>query len=161
MLADRPDTGKAISFGVEAADSLKGKVGRAIAWFGIVREIKELEGGKHELTVQHTYYDGLNDQHMQLASINGAGDFTIICDKFNPDLTRHCLIRVIGKVTEEKEGIPTVTPEYLRVWRQGDFAFMDYGKDASNPQWIKLRKHRGPIYSPEPNAEYYREILGD
>ena len=70
-------------------------------------------------------------------------------------------IDISGKVTDEKDGVPAVTPDYLRVWRQGDFAFMDYGKDASNPKWIKLRHRRGPIYDPEPNDNYYREVLGN
>jgi hypothetical protein len=157
----KPDMGKQVGFGTKEADSLVGKTGKVVAWFGIVREIKPLGKGA-ELLVEHKYFDGLNDGHMQLASIFGAGDFRARLAATHPDLGKHCLVRIIGKVTEQKDKLPMVEAIYVRVWRKGDFAFMDYGKDASNERWVKLRQKTGPgVYSSEPDEDYYKALLGD
>jgi hypothetical protein len=40
------------------------------------------------------------------------------------------------------------------------FAFMAYGNDKSNPQWVKVRKmDKDDIYSSEPDDRYYEERL--
>lgn len=158
----KPDAGKPTGFGTKEPDSLKGKKGSFIAWFGIVREIKKAEGGGVEMLIEHKYYDGLNDFHMQLASLFGAGDFKVTVQKPHEELKRLCLISVIGKVVDEKDGVPIIASDYIRVWRKGDYAFMDYGVDASNEKWVKLRK-RTPreAYDPSPDDAYYKEILGE
>jgi hypothetical protein len=63
-------------------------------------------------------------------------------------------------VTDEVDGVPTVKADYIRVWHLGDFTFMDYGADASNERWKKLRQKVDLIYNPEPDATYYEKLLG-
>lgn len=156
-----PDIGKPVGFDTTEADSLSGKIGKHIAWFGIVREITPAGKGV-ELLLEHKYFDGLNDGHMQLTSIYGAGDYRAMLAGNHADLGKHCLVRIIGKVTAEKDKVPQVQAVYVRVWRKGDYAFMDYGKDASSERWVKLRQKTGPeVYSPDPDAGYYKALLGD
>jgi len=141
------------------AGTLKGYKDKVVAWFGIVRELPV--GKDQPYLIEHRYYDGLNDDHMQLASLNGAGDFRLLAADPKTEIKHLCLVRVIGTVTEEKDGVPTVKANYIRVWNLGDFAFMDYGKNGGNPRWRKLLK-RDPAdtYSPEPDAKYYEDLLG-
>ncbi len=97
---------------------------------------------------------------MQLSSIFGAGDFRLTATDAKNQISRHCLIRVIGTVSAEKDGTPTLKADYVRVWRMGDYAFMDYGADASNARWKKLREGVTFYYSSEPDAKYYEKLLG-
>jgi hypothetical protein len=50
-----------------------------VGWFGIVWEIKE--DAMHNqtlLTVEHKYFDGLTDAHIEALSFNGGGDFRAV-----------------------------------------------------------------------------------
>ncbi len=142
--------------------TLKGKPGRRVAWFGIVRNVQE-EKGKNEtrLKVEMTYFDGLTDLHMQIVSLYGAGDFEAIVPGTGHGIKRLSLVRVYGKVVGENAGIPLVAARFVRVWDWGLFAFMDYGQDKSEPQWVKLRKvAKLEIYSSRPNKQYYERRIG-
>ncbi|MCB1275411.1 hypothetical protein [Prosthecobacter sp.] len=156
--AKKPDMGGDNGFGAKKAGTLLGFKGKLVSWFGIVREIPE--GGKGTFLIENKYYDGLNDAHMQLASLYGAGDFRVEAVDSKKQIKHHCLVRVIGDVTGEKEGAPVVKAQYIRVWNLGDFAFMDYGVDASNERWVRLRQKVNLVYSPSPDAAYYEKLLG-
>ncbi|MEK7952317.1 hypothetical protein [Luteolibacter soli] len=138
--------------------SLLGKTGKLISWFGIVRELPAKPS--EPFLIEHKHYDGLNDDHIQLASLYGVGDFKVTASDPRGNLKRLSLVRVIGTVTGEKDKIPTVKADYIRVWHLGDFTFMDYGADATNEKWKKLRQKVDLIYSPQPDAKYYEKLLG-
>jgi hypothetical protein len=151
LKSGRPDT-----------SSLKGLVGKRIAWFGIVREVVE-ETAKNEtrLTVEMKYFDGLTDLHQQIVSIFGAGDFHVVIPGTGHAIKRLSLVRVYGEVASETDGIPTVAAQFVRVWDWKLFAFMFYGKDQSNPRWVKLRQvDTFSVYSSAPNEDYYELRLG-
>lgn len=142
--------------------TLLGKVGQYVGWFGIVREIhRDKENEMTRLLIEMKYFDGLTDLHLQVVSIYGAGDFTITMPGEISNIPILSLIRVYGMVVKEKNGIPEVRPEYIRVWNWGLFTFMEYGKDKSNPKWLKLRKlHKKRVYSSIPDQKYYEDRLG-
>lgn len=152
------DTGGDKGFDAKKAGSLLGKTGKLVSWFGIVRELPSKAG--EPFLIEHKHFDGLNDFHMQLASLFGVGDFKVAALDPKGDLKRLSLVRVIGTVTGESEGVPTVKADYIRVWNLGDFAFMDYGTDATNERWKKLRQKVPLIYTSEPDAAYYEKLLG-
>jgi len=140
------------------AGSLLGKRDKLISWFGIVRILPTKEGDT--FLVEHKHYDGMNDYHIQLASLFGLGDFKVAAKDTKGAIKPLSLVRVIGTVVDEAGGIPTVKADYIRVWHLGDFAFMDYGVDATNERWKKLRKVVGMIYTPTPDDAYYESLLG-
>lgn len=156
--AKNPDRGTGNAFGAKTAGTLVGCQGKLVSWFGIVRELPTKEGGT--FLIEHKYFDGLNDFHIQLASIYGAGDFRVAAEDPKSAIKRLCLVRIIGTVTEEKEGVPTVKADYIRIWNMGDYTFMDYGKDATAERWKKLRQEVKLIYDPTPDAAYYEKLLG-
>lgn len=153
-----PDSGGDTGFSAHKPGSLIGHTGKLVSWFGIVRELPAKAGDT--FLIEHKYYDGLNDYHIQLASLFGAGDFRLAAADPASAIKRLSLLRVIGTVTGEKEGVPTIKAEYVRVWHLGDFTFMDYGFDATSERWKKLRQAVSLIYNPEPDAAYYGKLLG-
>ncbi len=158
--AKRPDfdVGGDTGFNAKKPGSLLGKTGKLISWFGIVRVLPGKAG--ETFLIEHKHFDGLNDFHMQLASLYGVGDFRVAAADSKGQIKRLSLVRIIGTVTGEADGVPTVKADYIRVWHLGDFAFMDYGADATNEQWKKLRQKMGLVYTPSPNAAYYEKLLG-
>jgi hypothetical protein len=148
--------------GSQKTESLRGKPGRRIAWFGIVREVKEDKPGDvTRLLVEMKYFDGLTDLHQQIVSINGAGDFRVVVPGIGHKIKRLELVRACGAVASEKDKIPEVKAEYVRCWDWGQFAFMPYGQDKSNPEWVKLRKRETiAVYESRPEEQYYEELLG-
>jgi hypothetical protein len=138
------------------------QAGVYVGWFGIVREaVQDTKSGNLTLTLEHKYFDGLVDLHQMIVSIHGAGDFTASIHKKNAAIPPLALVRVYGKVAKDKAGAPTVTAEFVRVWDWGLFAFMDYGKDKSNPKWVSLRMlPEDKSYAAAPKDEYYESLLG-
>lgn len=156
--AKNPDRGTGGNFGAEKAGTLTGYNGKLISWFGIVRELPTKADGT--FLVEHKYFDGLNDFHIQLASLYGAGDFRVVASDPKGVIKRLSLVRIIGTVFGEKDGVPTVKADYVRIWNLGDYTFMDYGVDASAERWKKLRQKMKLIYNPSPDAGYYEKLLG-
>jgi hypothetical protein len=98
-----------------------------------------------------------------VVSLYGAGDFQVfIPGKVTAEqIPKLALIRVYGKVADGDATRPVVVPEYIRVWDWGRFTFMDYGKDKSNPAWVKLRKiDPDDVYDSRVSKEYYEARLG-
>ncbi|HET6202409.1 MAG TPA: hypothetical protein VFI25_06370 [Planctomycetota bacterium] len=145
--------------------SIRGKKEKVVTWFGIVRRItaegKE-EDAPRTLLVENKYFDGLVDTHLLVLSFNGGGDFAVKVGKSKEKIDPLVLVRVYGKVIEEKGGVPTVRADYVRVWPWTTFAFIGaYGEDRSNPEWRKLCKvDLEDIYEPLPDGKYYVERLG-
>jgi len=159
---------------------LPARAGKRVAWFGIVRGIQRRPDGRHELLLEHKYFDGLTDLHILALSFNGAGDFKAVVAADNElPLKPLMLVRVYGVVAKPakdespaaKAGEPkdaagpalmTVNAEYVRGFHWKTFTFLDtYGKDQSNPRWRELCKvELDQIYNPYPNEEYYQLRLG-
>src|SRR3981189_2358678 len=57
---------------------LKQQIGEYVGWFGIVRTA-EYDAAKSQtnLLIEHKYFDGMTDLHLQIVSIYGAGDFHV------------------------------------------------------------------------------------
>jgi hypothetical protein len=142
--------------------SLAGQKKKRVAWFGIIREVSEDKDKKEtRLLVEMKYFDGLTDLHQQIVSICGAGDFRLVIPGTGHKLKKLSLVRVYGRVSDEEKGVPTVSADFVRAWDWGLFAFMPYGKDNSNPDWVKLRKVQPEdVYRVTPNSQYYADRLG-
>ncbi len=140
------------------------QAGEYVRWFGIVRSLNfDATRDQTLLLVEHKYFDGLTDIHLQVVSLYGAGDFQVsLPGKVTVEqLPRLGLICVYGKVTAADSTPPLVVPEYVRVWDWGLFTFMDYGIDKSNAAWTKLRKIRpDDVYDSRVSKEYYEARLG-
>lgn len=155
-------TEKELAADSDDVDSLQQFGAKRVSWFGIVREVSaDTEKAETELLVEMKYFDGLTDTHLQIVSIYGAGDFRVVIPGVEHKIERLSLVRIYGKVEANPGAVPKLTADYVRVWNWGLFAFMDYGKDKSNPQWIKLRKVAADdMYSSSPNRRYYEQRLG-
>jgi hypothetical protein len=145
--------------------SIRGRKGKYVSWFGIVRKIardKKDEDSPRTLTVEHKYFDGLTDTHIMALSFNGGGDFALRLGKSKVMIDELVLVRAYGKITEEKDNVPTLEAEYLRVWPWKTFTFiLAYGKDASNGEWRKLNTVKlDDIYDAYPGDKYYEKRLG-
>lgn len=152
-----------LASGSAKIEKLTGNVDQRVAWFGIVREVKEnMEASKTQLVVEMKYFDGLTDMHLQIVSINGAGDFEVTIPGVGHKVKPLSLVRVYGKVAAERDGVPEVSAEFVRAWDWRQFAFMPYGKDRSNPKWVKLRKVEDEldVYTSNPTDVYYEKLLG-
>jgi hypothetical protein len=142
--------------------SIANKLNKNIGWYGIIRKIEELPGGKETLlTVQHTYQDGQTDSHMMTVSFSGDGDFKARLKGTKLPLLPLRLVAVYGKVTKYDGKVPEVAADFVKEWDWRRFTFMDYGKQNSNPEWTKLNKvDMKKIYHPYPTLSYYYERLG-
>ena len=143
--------------------SITGKTGTYVGWFGIVREIKELESqAKTELLIEMKYFDGLTDEHIMAVSFNGAGDFKAILSGTDLGIEHLSLVKVYGFIKNEVKSVPEIEADYVRHWDWGTFTFiMAYGKQKGNTKWRKLNKvPLERIYSAFPDKKYYEDRLG-
>lgn len=146
--------------------AIKGKkAGTAVSWFGIVRRVTKPDKAKDEfeLLVDHKYFDGLTDTHIMTTSCYGGGDFKVRVRGKTPPVARTlALVRVYGRVVEEKDGATVLDADYVRVFPWRTFCFlMAYGEDRTNPDWTKLRKVKvDDIYDPYPDDAYFEDRLG-
>ena len=141
--------------------AIKGKKGKAVSWFGIVREVKT-EKDRHEILLDHKYFDGLTDTHIMALSFHGSGDFKATLQAKELKLETLVLARVYGTVEDEKEGVPSLKATYLRVFPWKTFTFLAcYGEDRTNEKWKKLCTiDEEKIYNPWPDDDYYVKRLG-
>jgi hypothetical protein len=144
------------------AYTLAGQAGQYVGWFGIVRTItSDAVTKRTTLLIQHLYYDGLSDADLQVVSYYGAGDFTVSISGSVPPIPKLALVRSFGHVAKDATGGAVIAPEFMRVWTWGQFTFMDYGLDKTNPAWVRLRKVKGEdAYSSRPDREFYVQRLG-
>jgi hypothetical protein len=146
--------------------SIRGKEGKFVSWFAIVRGISQPEAGEKKITLllEHKYFDGLTDCHIMMVSQSGDGDFRAKLEGDAEAIPALSLVRVYGTVVEEKDKVPEVAVEYIRVWPWLTFTLTDLGAgDHNNPRWTKFCKpcKGGRIYNPYPTEAYYRAILGE
>ncbi|HKV60432.1 MAG TPA: hypothetical protein VJO16_00845 [Candidatus Acidoferrum sp.] len=145
---------------------IQDKKGKYVSWYGIVRGISRSPSGGEKLTLllEHKYFDGLTDCHIMMVSHSGSGDFQANLEGNGEAIPALALVRVYGTVVEEKDRVPQIAVDYIRVWPWLTFTLTDLGAgDRSNPRWLKYCKRckGGRVYDPYPNEKYYREVLGD
>jgi hypothetical protein len=145
--------------------SIHGKTGKYVSWFGVVRGINSAPqtGGDVTLLLENKFFDGMTDCHIMLVSHAGGGDFRAMLNIDPATIPALALVRIYGRVVSEKDKIPVISTEYIRIWPWMTFTFTDLGPDDSgNPRWAKYASGKGGrIYNPYPNDSYYRHILGD
>jgi len=143
--------------------TLRGKKGKYVSWFGVVRGISAA-GSKLSLLVEQKYFDGMTDCHIMLVSRSGGGDFRATIEAAPEQVPALALVRVYGTVTDETGQVPQVAADYIRVWPWLTFTFTDLGaEDRSNPRWVKYCSlcKSGRVYRPYPDEAYYFQVLGD
>lgn len=144
--------------------SIRNHDAQYIGWFGIVRKIT-IDQERHEtrLLVEHKYFDGLTDSHLQALSFNGSGDFEAILIGNEHKMEELQLVKVYGRVTDKKtDGVPTIEVNFARAWAWGTFTFiMASGAQRGSEEWRKLNTiPLDDIYSSRPNDNYYIARLG-
>jgi hypothetical protein len=146
--------------------TIHGKQGKFVSWYGIVRGISRPQQGEDKFTLllEHKFFDGLTDCHIMMVSQSGSGDFQAKIEGNPESIPALSLVRIYGTVIEEKEKVPQVVVDYIRVWPWLTFTLTDLGAgDESNPRWAKYCKpcKGGRIYNPYPDEKYYLRVLGD
>jgi len=140
------------------------RAGRYVGWFGIVRQIAEDVTGKQTvLTVEHKYFDGLTDSHIQALSFNGSGDFLAVLNGPGHEIPLLALVNVYGTVAPAAVGrLPRVDSAFVRVWHWGTFTFLDdWGQQRGSQRWRQLNQVAlDDIYEPYPSRVYYEQRLG-
>jgi len=137
-----------------------------VGWFGIVRGIEEDAGANRTvLTVEHKYFDGLTDAHLQAVSFNGSGDFLAALAGTGHRIPPLSLVKVYGTVAKGEEGaLPQIDAVFVRDWHWGTFTFLAaYGAQHGSEEWRKAnRVPLDEIYEawPHPCHHYYEERLG-
>lgn len=144
--------------------SLAGKEGRNVGWFGIVRDISEDKtADRTTLLVEHKYFDGLTDAHIQAVSFNGGGDFRAVLHGVDCGIRPLTLVKIYGNVAKVDAGeLPLLEAAFIRQWHWGTFTFLAaHGKQSGSDKWRKLnRVELDDIYEPYPNDAYYEQRLG-
>jgi hypothetical protein len=140
------------------------KSGVFVGWFGIVRKIEADEKKKQAvLTVEHKYFDGLTDAHIQAVSFNGSGDFEVVLKGTKTGIKPLSLVRVYGKAQTAKDAaLPLIQADFVREWPWGAFTFLSaYGEQRGSEEWRKLNTvPLEKIYDPYPKTVYYVQRLG-
>lgn len=135
-----------------------------VGWFGIVRHVEVREGENQTiLLVEHKYFDGLTDAHIQALSFNGSGDFTVVLSGIGYKIEPLSLVKVYGVASIlNAESKPTINAEFVRNWHWGTFTFiMASGEQRGSEKWRKLNSvDLDAIYDPYPDDEYYEQRLG-
>lgn len=163
----RLDKNEVATGGLAGAYDIAARNGKFVGWFGVVRDVAEdAAAGTTTLLVEHKYFDGLTDTHIQSLSFDGSGDFHAVLRGTGYGIPRLSLVKVYG-TAEMKRGTPeqpvgTVTAEFVRNWDWGAFTFMfaEGGQDG-NPRWRALNTVApDDIYDPYPDEAYYVSRLG-
>jgi hypothetical protein len=161
----KPDANEQATGSFTAEYDIHKKQEKYVSWFGIVRGALDAKpSGSMTLLLEQKYFDGLTDCHIMLVSHAGSGDFQATLGPIDGEILPLTLVRVYGKVDSEKNGVPHLAVEYVRVWPWGTFTFTDMGPgDKGNPEWAKFCQicKKGRIYNPYPDRNYYLGMLGD
>lgn len=147
-----------------AAYDIHKKMKHYARWFGIVRGIDNRTNGATTLLLENKFFDGMTDCHIMMVSREGGGDFTAVLGRPEASFAPLTLVRVYGRVSGEKDGIPQIDAEFVRVWPWLTFTFTDLGpgQDHSNPRWAAYCQIcKSDLYNPYPDEEYYLNVLGD
>lgn len=157
--------GEAVNGSAADVYSIHGKTNKYIGWFGIVRGISAADAnGSVKLLVEHKFFDGSTDCRIMVVAQSGGGDFVADVRMDPAMFPPLALARIYGVVIGEKDHLPQVFVQYVRVWPWHTFTFTEFGPaDASNPRWGKYA-HTAPgwkAYNPSPTEDYYRTMLGD
>ena len=135
-----------------------------VGWFGIVRNITvDIERHETRLLIEHKYFDGLTDAHLQALSFNGSGDFEAILSGDEHQIEELQLVKVYGTVTDKKsDKLPSLKVDFALDWAWGTFTFiMAHGTQRGNEEWRKLNTiPLDDIYSSRPDEKYYIARLG-
>lgn len=140
------------------------KDGRYVGWFGIVRDISEDEPTRRTtLTIEHKYFDGLTDSHIQAVSYNGSGDFRAVLRGVGHQIEPYTLVKVYGLASVGlAKDIPQIETLFVRNWHWGTFTFLAaYGTQRGSEKWRKLNQvELDDIYDLYPGYDYYTKRLG-
>jgi hypothetical protein len=140
------------------------RAGRYVGWFGVVRLIEEDASSQQTmLTIEHKYFDGLTDAHIQALSFNGSGDFLAALNGPGHEIPLLSLVKVYGIVAiTAVDGLPRVEAQFVRVWHWGTFTFLDdWGDQRGSQRWRQLNQVAlDDIYEPYPSRVYYEQRLG-
>lgn len=134
-----------------------------VSWYGIVRGISRVKDGHWRLLLEHKFFDGMTDCHIMLVDISGSGDFYADVEAGDLAVSALALVRVYGTIKGQVEGVPRLSTDFIRVWPWLTFTFSHFAaKDRTNSRWkdVCSIRHRD-IYTPWPNEDYYRAVLGD
>lgn len=149
-------------------DSYKihGKAGKYVGWFGIVRGISADAGNGKELTLllDQKYFDGMSDCHIMLVNYWGGGDFKVKMTGDAAAVPPLALVKIYGKIIEEKGKLPVIEAEYIRIWPWMTFTFTDLsGSGEPNKFWERYSSfvEGDRVYKPYPDEAYYRKMLGN
>ena len=119
---------------------LKRQIGEYVGWFAIVR-MAEYDAVKDQtnLLIEHKYFDGATDLHLQVVSINGAGDFHVVI----PGQVKESLVppRKYGTKRSSCPSDPRKTPTTIwpRSRTDGSCQKSIEGSDEERPlaQWLE------------------------
>ena len=149
--------------GVDYDISTKNKV--YVGWFGIVRQVDERQDENQTvLLVEHKYFDGFTDAHIQALSFNGSGDFSVTVPGVGHKIDRLSLVKVYGVASSQAaKSKPGIKAEFVRVWHWGTFTFLfASGQQRGSEEWRKLNSvDLDRLYDPYPDEEYYKRRLGE
>ena len=97
-----------------------------VGWFGIVRQVEERKSENETvLLLEHKYFDGLTDAHIQAVSFNGSGDFSVALSGIGHKIEPLTLVKVYGVVSIlNAESKPEIRAKFVRVWHWGTFTFL-------------------------------------
>ena len=136
-----------------------------VGWFGVVRQVEEHEGENQTvLVIEHKYFDGFTDTHIQAVSFNGSGDFSVVFSGVGHEIKPLTLVKVYGVATlADPRSKPEVKAEFVRVWHWGTFTFLfASGEQRGSEKWRTLNSvELDHIYDPYPDDKYYKRRLGN
>ncbi len=161
---DKLDTQERVTGGLAGDYDIAAKEGKYVGWFGVVREVSEdAAAGQTTLLVEHKYFDGLTDAHIQAVSFNGSGDFRAVLRGVGHAIRPLSLVKVYGKVVKSPKGeLPEVEAAFVRDWHWCTFTFLlASGTQHGSEKWRKLNQiDLEQIYNPYPDNTYYEQRLG-
>ena len=101
-----------------------------------------MDANRTVLTIEHKYFDGLTDAHLQAVSFNGAGDFQATLTGTGHRIPPLSLVKVYGNVTQGKPGaLPRIDAVFVRNWHWDAFTFLAaYGTQHGSEEWRQVNE---------------------